>query len=63
LTEPEVIVVETLVRAGTLTPAQIAKHTGLTDDVVKPILERLVQLDYVNRKGARYTAEARPRSP
>jgi circadian clock protein KaiC len=62
LTEPEVIVVETLVRAGTLTSAQLAKHTGLTDDVVKPILERLVQLDYVNRKGARYTAEARPRS-
>ena len=62
LTEPEVIVVDSLIRVGTMTTAQIAKHTGLSDGVVKPILERLLQLDYVNRKGARYTAEARPRN-
>jgi circadian clock protein KaiC len=63
LTEPEVIVVDALIRVGTMTPTQIAKQTGLPDGDLKLILGRLVQLDYVNRKGARYTAEARPRSP
>jgi DNA-binding IclR family transcriptional regulator len=50
-----------LTRAGSMSPAQVAKQTGLPPSNVEPILERLIQLKYVNRKSGHYTAEARPR--
>jgi circadian clock protein KaiC len=61
LTEPEVLVLETVIRSGAMSPAQVAKQTGLALRSIDSILERLVQLQYVSRKGARYTAEVRPR--
>jgi len=61
LTEQEVLVLEMVIRAGAMSPAEVAKQTGLPPDGIEPILERLVKLHYVNRKGARYEAEARPR--
>jgi circadian clock protein KaiC len=61
LTEQEVLVLEMLTRAGSMSPAQVAKQTGLPPSNVEPILERLIQLKYVNRKSGHYTAEARPR--
>jgi circadian clock protein KaiC len=62
LTEPEVLVLDVVTRAGPLTPALIARQTGLPSGDVAPILERLLVLNYVSRKGARYDAEARPRA-
>jgi circadian clock protein KaiC len=63
LTEQEVLVLEMLIRAETMSPAEIAKQTGIPAGGVEQILERMVQLHYVSRKGARYEAEARRRSP
>jgi hypothetical protein len=31
--------------------------------ILEPVLERLLQLNYVSRTGARYQAVARPRGP
>jgi DNA-binding MarR family transcriptional regulator len=59
LTEPEVLVVEVIGRVGAMSPAEVAKQTGLPADGIDLILERLVQLKYVSRKGARYEAETR----
>jgi circadian clock protein KaiC len=59
LTEPEVLVVEVISRVGAMSPAEVAKQTGLPADGIERILERLVQLHYVSRKGARYEAETR----
>jgi circadian clock protein KaiC len=61
LTEPEVRVLETLNRAGAMSPAEVAKEAGLPARGIAPILGRLVQLRYVSRKGTRYTAEGLPR--
>jgi circadian clock protein KaiC len=61
LTEQEVLVLEMLTRVGSMSPAQVAKQTGLSPSNVESILERLIQLKYVNRKSGHYTAEARPR--
>ena len=58
LMEPEVLVLEMLGRAESMSPADIAKQTGLPADSIEVILARLVQLRYVSRKGARYEAEA-----
>jgi circadian clock protein KaiC len=58
LTEQEVLVLEMVIREA-MSPAEVAKHTGLPPGVVEVILERLVQLRHVHRKGARYEAEAR----
>ena len=63
LTEQEVLVLEMVLRAGAMSPTEVAKQTGLPPEGVEVILERLAQLHYVIRKGARYTAEARPRGP
>jgi DNA-binding IclR family transcriptional regulator len=63
LTEQEVLVLEMLIRAETMSPAEIAKQTGIPAGGVEQLLERMVQLHYVSRKGARYEAEARRRSP
>ena len=57
LTEPEVRVLDTLIRAGPMSPAEVAKEAGLPARGIAPILGRLVQLRYVSRKGTRYTAE------
>jgi DNA-binding IclR family transcriptional regulator len=46
-----------------MSPAEIAKQTGLPTGDVELVLERMVQLHYVSRKGARYEAEARRRAP
>ncbi|MBA3759209.1 MAG: AAA family ATPase [Gemmatimonadales bacterium] len=61
LTEREVMVLETVVRSGGESAAAIARQTGLSSRLVEPILERLVQLNYVNRTGANYQGVARPR--
>jgi circadian clock protein KaiC len=61
LTEEEVLVVETVIRAGPSTPAEVTDRTGLAPEVVERILERLIQLKYVSRRGSRVRAEARPR--
>lgn len=61
LTEQEVLVLEMVIRGGPMTPGTVATHTGLPRTVVNEILERLVKQRYMSRKGARFTAEARPR--
>jgi circadian clock protein KaiC len=61
LMEQEVLVLEMVIRSGAMSPAELAKQTGLPPDSIVPILERLTHLHYVSRKGARYTAEARLR--
>src|ERR1044072_2599749 len=63
LTEQEVLVLEMMIRAGTMTAAEVAKQTGLPPGAIDLILGRLVQLHYVARKGARYQAAARSRGP
>jgi DNA-binding MarR family transcriptional regulator len=60
LTEPEVLVLQVLIRSGPLTPAEIAKQTGVPPDGVERLLDRLVELLYASHKAGRYTAEARP---
>jgi len=62
LTEQEGHVIEMVIRSGAMTPVEVAKQTGLPPDTIVQILERLVQLHYVTRKGARYQAEARSRA-
>ena len=59
LTEQEVLVLEMVIRAESMSPAEIAKQTGLPPSGVEVILGRLVQLQYLSRKGARYEAESR----
>jgi circadian clock protein KaiC len=63
LTEQEVLVLEMVVRVGAMSPADVAKQTGLPADGIEVILERLVQLHYVSHKGGRYEAESRSRGP
>ncbi|MEA2714713.1 MAG: circadian clock protein KaiC, partial [Gemmatimonadales bacterium] len=63
LTEQEVLVLEMVMRAEAMSPAEIAKQTGIPARGVEQILERMVQLQFVSRKGARYEAEARRRTP
>jgi len=63
LTEQEVLVLEMVIRVGAMSPAEIAKQTGLGKETVGETLERMVQLNYMTRKGARYEAEARRRAP
>ena len=63
LTEQEVLVLEMVMRADAMSPAEIAKQTGIPARGVEQILERMVQLQFVSRKGARYEAEARRRAP
>jgi circadian clock protein KaiC len=60
LTEPEVLVLEVLTRSGPLTPAEIAKQTGLPPKGVERLLDRLVELLYASRQSGRFKAEARP---
>lgn len=63
LTEQEVLVLELMTRVGTMSPAEVAKQTGLPPDGIEVILERLVLLGYVGREGRQYAAQARPRGP
>jgi circadian clock protein KaiC len=63
LTEQEVMVLETVIRLGGESPAAIARQTGLSASLIKPVLERLLQLNYVTTTGGRYHAVARSRSP
>ncbi|HEU4681429.1 MAG TPA: ATPase domain-containing protein, partial [Gemmatimonadales bacterium] len=59
LTEPERLVLETVIRLDTGSPAAIARQTGLTKTQLGPILERLLQLNFVTRKGDTYQGVAR----
>jgi circadian clock protein KaiC len=61
LTVQEVLVFETMIRGGPLSPGDVARQTGMPAAVISPILERLVALRYVSRKGGNYEAEAQPR--
>ena len=61
LTEQETLVLDTIVRAGTLSRAEIVKRTGLHSDTLDPALERLTLLHYVSRRGNQYEGVARPR--
>jgi circadian clock protein KaiC len=63
LTEQEVLVLEMVIRAGAMSPTEIAKQTGVPAAEVETILERMVQLRFVSRKGKSYEAEARRRAP
>jgi circadian clock protein KaiC len=63
LTEQEVLVLQTVIRSGGASAAAIARLTGLLPGVIDPILERLIQLNYVRRKGARYQGVAHPSGP
>jgi circadian clock protein KaiC len=60
LTESEVLVLEVLIRSGPLTPAEIARQTGVPPDGIERLLDRLVELLYASRKAGRFKAEARP---
>lgn len=61
LTDQEVLVQELVLRTGAMSPAEIGRQTGLPAAGIRAILERLVQLRYVGKNGARYKAEARAR--
>src|SRR5215210_6445023 len=61
LTEQEVLVLEMVIRAGGMASAEVAKQTGLPARGTEVILERLVHLAFVSRKGTRYEAEGRRR--
>ncbi|HKV74130.1 MAG TPA: ATPase domain-containing protein [Gemmatimonadales bacterium] len=63
LMEQEVLVLELVIRAGGMSPVEVARQTGLTRSGIDLILERLVQLKYVSHKGTRFQAEARIRTP
>jgi DNA-binding MarR family transcriptional regulator len=63
LTEQEILVLETIIHSGNQLRAGIVERTGLLPSAIDPILERLIQLDYVSRRGARYQGVARPPSP
>jgi DNA-binding MarR family transcriptional regulator len=62
LSEQEVLVLEMILRAEAMSPAELGKQTGLPPGGVEVILDRLVQLHYLTRKGARYEAEVRRQS-
>jgi circadian clock protein KaiC len=60
LTKEEVVVLETVARSGPMSTGDIAKRTGLPSGGLGVMLERLIQLQYVSRKGALYTSERTP---
>jgi circadian clock protein KaiC len=62
LTEQEILVLEMVVRLEAMSPAEVAKQTGIPAGGVEAILERLVQLKYLSRKGGHYEAEVRRRA-
>jgi len=60
----EVLVLESVIRAGGLSAEQVAEITGLPksgDGGVDAIIRRLEQLNFVTREGDRFSAEVRPR--
>jgi circadian clock protein KaiC len=63
LTEHEMLVLEAVLRSGTMSQVEVVEQTGLPPGGIDLILERLVQLHYVTHKGDRYKAEARPGGP
>ncbi len=63
LTEQEGRVLDTLIRSGAESAEAIAEEVGLPPSDLDPILQRLIQLAYVSRKGTRYQGVARPSSP
>ena len=61
ITEQEALVLEFIVRLGSLPLADLAERTGLQPDALETVLKRLLQLDYVSRDGSRYRAVAHSR--
>jgi len=59
LMEPEVLVLEVLIRSGPLTPAEVARLTGVAAEDVQRHLDRLVELRYASRQDGRFKPEAR----
>jgi circadian clock protein KaiC len=59
LTEREVKVLESLIRLGSISVKTIADNTGESSRDLAPILDRLIELDYVGRKRALFEPLAR----
>lgn len=62
LTKEEVVVLEMMARSGAMSTGDIAKRTGLPSGGVGLMLERLLQLQYVSRKGALFTSASNSHS-
>lgn len=62
LTDQEVLVFEMMLRSGPVSPEVIARQTGLLAAEIKPVLERLIRLEYVSLTDAGYQATGQPRS-
>jgi hypothetical protein len=61
LTPQEVLAFEMVTRAGGMSSIEVSKQTGLPAEGADLVMDRLLQLHYVTRKGARYEADVRPR--
>jgi circadian clock protein KaiC len=61
LTPQEVLAFEMVTRAGGMSSTEVSKQTGLPAEGADLVMDRLLQLHYVTRKGARYEADVRPR--
>jgi circadian clock protein KaiC len=59
LLDQEAQVLELITRSGAMPASAVAKQIGVSPGGVAPILERLLQLRYLSRTGAKYQAEAR----
>ncbi len=60
LTEREIQVLESLIRLGAVPGKVIEDSTGESSDDLAPILDRLIELDYVSRKRNLFEPLARP---
>jgi circadian clock protein KaiC len=54
LTEREILVLEALLRFGAASLKPMAASTGLPTGALRPILDRLIELNYIRREGAQY---------
>ncbi|HUG27992.1 MAG TPA: ATPase domain-containing protein [Gemmatimonadales bacterium] len=61
LLDQETEVLEMVSSSGAVTAGAVAKQAGLPPTEVTPILERLLQLGYIERSGSKYQAAARAR--
>lgn len=61
LTGDETLVLESLLRSGTLSRAEIARQTGVRSSDLDAMLARLVQLRYATQDQENFRAEHRPR--
>ena len=63
LTEPESVVLETLIRHGASAPRTVGDHSGLPRAGIDSALARLMSLGLVSFDGKRYLAVAQQRAP